>query len=270
MITRFYKILDKFGLVIYVGVTLRPINERFKEHILSKNLNVIDYSIVEFDRIEHPELNSVEVYYTEKQKVVNLERKYIKEELQKGSHLLNISAGGEWGAQILYNLRKDSFLTRYGSFDNYENYHKNQMKLCCWLNGWLHSKGDNKTLRWLRTWKRGKTDNRVHNWLKCWCKDRSENKTKVWLKNWRVNRSRNKSKMWLKSWMHSCTQNKTKRWLFTWVRILLENKTKVWMHSWITNRTLNKSKFWLQRWCIHRSQNKSKVWLQHWVSHKKV
>ena len=90
--TLFYKILNKVGEVVYVGVTLRTLQQRFNEHLQSKKaLNNKDYSIVEFDRIEHPLFASSEVFYQERKKVVLLERKYIQEEKDKGAHLLNLS-----------------------------------------------------------------------------------------------------------------------------------------------------------------------------------
>ena len=106
MKTKFYKILNKDKVVIYIGVTTRSIEERFKEHIKTKNLNPTEYSIVEFDEIIHPEINSLEIFYEEWKKVSELERKYIKEELTKNSNLLNISEGGEWGNEILNKQKK--------------------------------------------------------------------------------------------------------------------------------------------------------------------
>jgi len=184
MITYFYKILYKNKDVVYVGVTTRKINQRFKEHIKTKNLNK-NYSIIEFDKIIHPVIDSIEVFNEEKIKVFNLERKYIQEEKDKGSTLLNISKGGEWGADILNNLRKKHFLEKYGSYDGYKKYH---IKI-------------EKTKKWLRDWIRHK----------------SENKTKVWLRNWIVNYSENKTKAWLRSWIDLRSKNKTKAWLRNWI-----------------------------------------------------
>ena len=78
MKTRFYKILHKGKDVVYVGVTLRSITRRFKEHIILKELNE-NYSVVEFDCIEHPEFTTLEIFYEERKKVAELEQKYIKE-----------------------------------------------------------------------------------------------------------------------------------------------------------------------------------------------
>ena len=119
MKTRFYKILYKNQDVVYVGVTLRPITERFRQHVLSKRLNK-NYSVIEFDCIEHPEFTTLEIFYEERRKVAELEQKYIREELEKGSSLLNISKGGEWGSSILEKLRKEEFCKKFGSYDNYK------------------------------------------------------------------------------------------------------------------------------------------------------
>ena len=216
MITRFYKILYKNKEVVYVGVTTRTINERFKEHIISKSLNIEDYSIVEFYMIEHPEITSLEIFYNEKLKVAELEQKFIKEELNKGSHLLNISNGGEWGTHILIKLKREEFLLRFGSYDTYKYY----------------KKGIEVSKRW----------------LKHWVQHRSENRAKVWLRNWSVNKSESRAKVWLRIWVHSRSINKTKVWLRNWVNDRKNNKTKVWLRHWIYNISLNRTKVWLRNW----------------------
>ena len=170
MITRFYKILYRNKEVVYVGVTTRPINERFREHILSKGLNPELYTVIEFDRIVHPEINSLEVYYEEHKKVALLEQKYIKEELEKGSHLLNITNGGEWGTQIAAKLKKEDFLKQFGSYEGYQEYQKLRDKPRRWLHDWIHN--------------------------------RTVNNTKTWLRNWVTNRSTPKTKVWLRSWIY--------------------------------------------------------------------
>lgn len=97
MRTIFYKILYKNKDVVYVGVTTRKITQRFREHLKSKGLNPNEYTIVEFYSIIHPEISSLEVFYEEQGRVALLEQQFIKEEINKGSKLLNIRRGGEWG-----------------------------------------------------------------------------------------------------------------------------------------------------------------------------
>ena len=123
MITHFYKILYENKDVVYVGVTTRTINKRFQEHVSLKKLNQ-HYSVVEFDKIEHPKIDCLKTYYEECCKVSNLERKYIREEKLKGSKLLNISLGGEWGTTILNKLYRKDFFEKFGTYDNYIKYRK--------------------------------------------------------------------------------------------------------------------------------------------------
>ena len=86
MRTVLYKILYKDKDVVYVGVTLRSDIKRFREHVFYKGLNE-NYSVVEFDHIEHPEFTTLEVFYEERKKVVELEQKYIKEELDDSDQI---------------------------------------------------------------------------------------------------------------------------------------------------------------------------------------
>ena len=151
MKTRFYKILYKNKDVVYVGVTTRAITERFKEHLISKNLNE-NYSVIEFDCIEHPPLTTLKVFYEELRKVSDLERSYIKEERDKGAVLLNISKGGEWGANIVSKLRKEEFRNKFGSYDDYEEYMKSVERSVRWLRTWCYNRSKNKTKSWVRGW----------------------------------------------------------------------------------------------------------------------
>ena len=149
-ITRFYKILYKGKDVVYVGVTLREVNERFREHILSKSLNPVDYSIIEFDKIEHPLIDSIAIYYEERKKVVELERKYIQEEKDKGSTLLNLGPGGEgWGTSIIEKLRKDDFFSKHGSWEDYKEYRRKIRRCYQWVNHWVVHRCSNKCSQWL-------------------------------------------------------------------------------------------------------------------------
>lgn len=59
MITYFYKILYDRTDVVYVGVTTTSVHRRFSQHRISKNLNN-RYSAIEFYRIEHPIIDSIE------------------------------------------------------------------------------------------------------------------------------------------------------------------------------------------------------------------
>ena len=151
MRTIFYKILYKNKDVVYVGVTTRKITQRFREHLKSKGLNPNEYTIVEFYSIIHPKISSLEVFYEEQRKVADLERKYIKEELNKGSKLLNLSEGGEWGTNILNELRKEKFLKEFKSYDGYKEYKKKKGKVRVWMYSWVSVKSENKTKRWIKS-----------------------------------------------------------------------------------------------------------------------
>ena len=280
MITRFYKILYRNKEIVYVGVTTRPINERFREHILSKGLNPELYTVIEFDRIMHPEINSLEVYYEEHKKVALLEQKYIKEELEKGSHLLNITDGGEWGNQILNKVRREEFLKQFGSYDGYKKYQKirkrpyewlfrwvinrsmNNVKQ--WLKSWIYCKGTPKSRIWLNTWVRCRTLNKPKYWLQNWIKIKGEYKLRRWLHNWITNRGISKTRRWCHKWIYGRSINKLKQWLKNWKLGKSMSKTKLWLKYWVKHRSTSKTKIWLFNWRTNRSTNKVKRWLYNW------
>ena len=197
METIFYKILYKGEKVVYVGITTRTIDKRFKEHLKFKGLNPDNYIIVEFGRSQHPEINSLETFYKERKKVAELERKYIKKELNRGSKLLNISEGGEWGNQVLSKLKKEEFLREFGSYEGYKGYKKKKDKTKVWIHHWIHDRSKNKTKAWIKNWIHHKSDNKTKVWIKNWIHHKSDNKTKVWLRNWIQNKSDNKTKVWI-------------------------------------------------------------------------
>ena len=280
MITRFYKILYRNKEVVYVGVTTRPINERFREHILSKGLNPELYTVIEFDSIVHPEINSLEVYYEEHKKVALLEQKYIKEELEKGSHLLNITDGGEWGNQILNKVRREEFLKQFGSYDGYKKYQKIRKKpyewlfrwvinrsmnnVKQWLKSWIYCKGATKSRTWLNNWVRCRAASKIQRWFRHWIKSKSENKIKRWLHNWNVNKGISKTKRWCQNWTYSKSMSKTKVWLRNWKLGKSMSRAKSWLRCWVKNKSTPKSKVWLRNWITNRSTNKVKRWLYNW------
>ena len=184
METIFYKILYKGEDVVYVGVTTRKITQRFREHLKSKGLNPDKYSIIEFYSIIHPEISSLEVFYEERRRVADLERKYIKEELNKGSKLLNLSEGGEWGAQILNKLRKEKFLEEFRSYDGYKEYKKKKDKIKIWIKSWISHRSENKTKAWIWNWISHRSENKTKRWISHWISDRTRSKTKRWISHW--------------------------------------------------------------------------------------
>ena len=201
-ITRFYKILYHNKDVVYVGVTLREVDERFREHILSKSLNPVDYSIIEFDRIEHPLINSILIYYEERKKVVELEKRYIQEEKDKGSVLLNLGPGGEgWGTSIIEKLRKDDFFSKHGSWEDYKEYRRKIRRCYQWVNHWVVHRCSNKCSQWLGSWVLKET----------------KSKCDTWLYSWVAVKTRNRYYKWLGAWVHQKTENRCKYWLAHWV-----------------------------------------------------
>ena len=268
MKTRFYKILYKRKDVVYVGVTTRPITERFKEHLISKRLNE-NYSVIEFDCVEHPEFTTLEIYYKEKRKVVMLEQKYIKEEIERGSNLLNVSKGGEWGSNILEKLRREDFLRRFGSYDNYAMYKFKREKCNGWLRNWVIHRTESQVKRWLGNWTVNRGVVKSKRWIKHWISHRSNNKVKVWFRCWLSSQENLDIKTWLKSWVYSKGGNKVKRWTRNWVNCRSQNNIKKWLRSWVQCRTRNKFKVWLRNWVFDRSTPKAKRWLKNWVVHRK-
>lgn len=254
MKTRFYKILYKNKDVVYVGVTTRAITERFREHLISKGLNE-NYSVVEFDCVEHPEFSTLDVYYAERRKIVELEQRYIREELEKGSHLLNISAGGEWGCAILEKLRKEEFRKKFGSYDNYKEYKERVGKCKGWVENWVECRSTCKCKGWLRRWVRRRSENRCKKWAQHWVECRSKNRVKSFLCHWIYHRSEGAMGKWLRNWVINRGQNKVKVWLRSWTRHRSSCKVQVWLRNWVNCRTRSKVQVWLRNWICHRNYN---------------
>lgn len=208
METTFYKILYKNKDVVYIGVTTRKITERFKEHLKSKGLNSSEYSVVEFDRIQHPDFTSIKVWQKERNRVALLEQRYIKEEKLRGSRLLNVRSGGEWGAHILHALHKEEFLRKYGSYNGYKQYRNKKKKTSQWLKDWLYIRSMGKAEYWLKNWVTTKSRNHTNRWLRTWVYSNKKNRAKLWVKAWAFNKSRNSVKSWLYEWTRKKEQAK--------------------------------------------------------------
>lgn len=239
MKTYFYKILYKKEKVVYIGVTTRTIDKRFKEHMLYKGLNPDIYTVIEFYSIEHPEINTIEIFMSERIKVSKLEQKYIQEEKNKGSNLLNISKGGEWGTSILNKLRKEKFFETYGSYDNYKEYMCKKQKCKRWLKHFIEHRSENKCKPWLMHFVIHRSENKCKVWLRSFVECRSKNKCKTWLKCLVNGRSKNKLKAWLRNFVLSRSKNKCKYWLSNFTSDRSKNKCKIWLRSFVLNRTKN-------------------------------
>ena len=283
MITYFYKILDPSKSTIYVGVTTRKVTDRFHEHLKNKNLDS-NYTVVTFDSIVHPSISSLKIFYEEYRKVVELEQKYIKEEKSKGSKLLNLSPGGEWGAHILYRLQKEDFFKTYGTYEGYIQHHNKKIKFKQWLTHWIYIRSSSPTKTWLSNWILHRKTIVTKQWLQNWIINQSKSLTKSWLRNWIrhkteskiktwliccCNLHNNKTRVWLYHWINHKTISVTKKWLQHWVSHKKENKTKAWLKIWINTKTTAPTKIWISNWVLHKSENKVKVWLNNWINHKK-
>lgn len=201
MITRFYKILYKDSETVYVGVTTQTLKQRFLQHIRTKELNPDVYSIIEFDSITHPIIDSLEKYYEERVKVATLEQKYIKEELDKGFKLLNISDGGEWNTHIYNKLLKENFLQKYGSYDKYEEYIKHIRQLKGLLHHWIRKYTDNKTKQLLRSMVTVRSTAQSKFLLQRWVSKYRTNTTLTIIRRWIQKYVRNKMDIHLRNWI---------------------------------------------------------------------
>ena len=218
MDTIFYKILNKDGEVVYIGVTTRTIKKRFGEHLKSKWLDPKLYSIIEFDRVHHPEISSLEIFYEERRKVAYLERKYIKEAQESGANLLNLSEGGEWGASIVHRLQKENFLRMYGSYDGFRKYIRRHKILQVWIRSWVHHRTSNPAKGWCCNWVHNRISNPVKGWCCNWVHHKTFNPVKGWCGHWVRNRTSNPVKVWCKNWIHHRTSNPVKVWCRSWVQ----------------------------------------------------
>jgi hypothetical protein len=92
VITRCYAIVDKNNNIIYIGITRRTIEERFKEHVREKKLDTSIYRVIELDNIDHGE------DYADKDLKIDkmMEKFYISEAKHLGCKLINKTKGGEF------------------------------------------------------------------------------------------------------------------------------------------------------------------------------
>ena len=270
MDTIFYKILNKDGEVVYIGVTTRTIKKRFGEHLKSKRLDPKLYSIVEFDRVHHPEISSLEIFYEERRKVAYLERKYIREAQESGANLLNLSEGGEWGASIFHRLQKEDFLRVYGSYDGFRKYIRRRQILQIWVGSWIRHRTSNPVKVWCRSWQMCRTLNLVKAWIKYWIRHRTSNPVKVWCGHWVRNMATSQAKVWCRSWICNRTFNPTKVWCKNWICNRTSNPVKVWCSNWVCRRASNPVKNWINHWVHHKTSDPAKVWCRNWVVHRIV
>ena len=267
MITHFYKIYNKYNEVVYVGVTTRTVKQRFIEHVKSKELNFIDYYCKEFYTINHKNIKTVKDYYEEKEKVKFLERKFIKEELEKGSNLLNISKGGEWCSYLLNKLLSTDFSNKSKEYISFEKYLLNIHMYRQWISSWINNKNIYKV--WITNWILHRSVNKYYAWIYNWLNNNTKNKYKVWLNHWISHRNINIYKKWLNDFIDINSKNRYYCFLCHWIDHKTEKfKYKKWLSNFINNKSLLPYKKWLNSFIDTNTKNKYKQWLSHWISHR--
>lgn len=270
LITRFYKILYKNTETVYIGVTTRPINKRFSQHIHSKGLNPKIYTCVEFDRIEHNDIKNLEDYYNEKRKVVELERKYIREEKIKGSKLLNISIGGEWGSAIINNLYKEYFFNKYKTYNGYLEYKRRKIFIQKVISRWIEKYTINKTKKLLYVWTHVCMSNKTLLMLRIWVRNKTINKSQLLIKSWIHCRTLNRTQLLIRTWVAKIVKNKTYKLLRRWVLVRKNNKVKEIFYHWVRNQMRNKTHLLLQNWCSNRIKSRTKRLIQTWFYNRSL
>lgn len=251
MITRFYKIYNIHNKVVYVGVTTRNINVRFNEHLKNKKLNDKNYYIKEFYQIKHKDIYTLKDFYKERKIVSDLEKRFIKEEKDNGSLLLNISIGGQWGECILNRLKEKEFFNKHKNYDEFKKYIHERQIFFGWFNHWINHRSTNKTKKWLNTI----------------IKHKSEAKLSIWLYNWYLHKKEtNKTKIWLNNMCNKRMYTKTKNWLYHFSIRYNKSILYKWFHHWCNINSTNKTKRWLRNFVSNK--NSLKNWFSHWISHR--
>lgn len=200
MLTKIYKIVDKKDIPIYIGVTTCTINRRFYEHILSKYLNIDEYRCELILTIKHKPILTLEDYVSEKKKIKELEQYYINY-YSKTHKLLNMTAGGEWGSNIIHRLLNKQSLSK----ENFRYFSELYFKQL--MNDWISTKTRNSVESLFKHWINHKTESYVKNLLKHWIMHRSASSTKILLQTWINKRGRSIVKDCLKNWIFN--KNKT-------------------------------------------------------------
>ena len=111
------------------GASTVAVASAFNEHKKSKEWIVDNsFSIKEIDRIEHDNIYNLEDYLRERNRASNKEiiliAKYSME-----YNLQNISVGGEWGSRILWQIKQEKWVTKYGSIEGFFEYKQRESKI---------------------------------------------------------------------------------------------------------------------------------------------
>lgn len=265
MITRFYKIYNKEDKVVYVGITTRSVNQRFKEHVFYKKLNKSEYYCKEFYKLNHGNIKNLTDYFRERKKVVKLERKFIKDEKNNGNTLLNISSGGEWLTDLLRKLQETEFFNKYGKDGDFEKYLFCKKQYRIWLNDWIRNKIIYKI--WLSNWINHRIIHNYKKWLSNWISNVSVNKYYKMLNHWIGHKKTNNYKRLLNNWIKSKEKN-YKTLLNKWIDRSLKNKYREWLRNFIVNKSMNRYERLLYNFIFTKEKSKYKGWINHWISHR--
>ena len=150
--TLFYLIESPNYLEKYIGLTTRTLQQRFNEHKKSKEW-IIDnsFSIKEIDRIEHDNIYNLVDYLRERDHAANREIVLIAS-YSKDNNLQNISEGGEWGSRILWQIKQEKWVSKYGSIEGFIEYKHRESKIKRWLSDWVTTKKRPQLKKWLNNW----------------------------------------------------------------------------------------------------------------------
>jgi len=220
--TLFYLIESPDYTEKYIGLTTRTLQQRFNEHKKSKDW-IIDntFSIREIDRIEHSNIHNLEDFLRERNRATSKEIALIST-YSKEWNLQNLSDGGEWGAKILWQIKQENWIAKYGSVEGFRE----------------HKQRENNVRTWLRNWAITKKTPQLKKWLSSWVKHRKTPQLKIWLSDWVANRKTPQLKTWLSSW----------------VVIKKIPQLKIWLSNWVTHRKTPRLKTWLRNWVITRKK----------------
>jgi len=234
--TLFYLIESPDYTEKYIGLTTRTLQQRFNEHKKSKDW-IIDntFSIREIDRIEHNNIHNLEDFLREKDRATNKEKNLIST-YSSECNLQNISTGGEWGMAILWQIKQEKWITKYGSIEGFREYKQRENNVKIWLRDWVATKKRPQLKTWLSNWIANKKIPILKTWLSSWVATRKKPILKTWLSTWVSTRKTPQLKRWLRDWGSTRKKPQLKTWLRHWVSTRKTPILKTWLSSWVTHR----------------------------------
>ena len=147
--TLFYLIESPYYTEKYIGLTTRTLQQRFNEHKKSKDWIIDDtFAIREIDRVEHNNIHNLEDFLRERNRAANKEIALIST-YSKEWNLQNISDGGEWGANILWQIKQEKWIAKYGSIEGFREYKQRENNVRSWLRDWVTNRKRPRLKTWL-------------------------------------------------------------------------------------------------------------------------